>query len=436
MFKKLLILSSVFILSGCHTHLNKMTLLREPVKNTERYNYLDEDYLSFKDKLRGFSSRLSDSFVKREFKENSNITLSPLSIELCLGLAIRSASNNTREELLKAFDIDYDSFNQFYKMYFNQMSREIYSQDKLVSELLLTNSIWIDNDITLLDSGLDALRDDYYCYSYHADFNKDNRNSNKAIQEFIKDKTKGLINPKLKLSELTLLVLMNTLYLKDLWNDYGDNLQYVSKDIEFTNRDKSVSKKQLLDGYHFLGKTITTDDYSSFFTETDHGYRLYFVKPNEGKDLKDIFNKDTLNYVLDKNNLIIKDDIKREIYHTECYFPEFKAECDLDLKDMLIEDFDVKDLFDIDKCDFTNLVNGDIAIYCQEVRHIAKLDVNKKGIEGAAITMMAMGGAAAPDEIPYTDVYETFIVDKEFGYILTNSDNDVIFSGTVTNIDY
>ena len=58
MFKKLVILSSVFILTGCHTHLNKMTLLREPSKPSERYIYDDEDYLSFKDKLRDFSSRL------------------------------------------------------------------------------------------------------------------------------------------------------------------------------------------------------------------------------------------------------------------------------------------------------------------------------------------------------------------------------------------
>ena len=46
---------------------------------------------------------------------------------------------------------------------------------------------------------------------------------------------------------------------------------------------------------------------------------------------------------------------------------------------------------------------------------------------------MAYAGAAGPDE--YTDIYETFEVDKEFGFILTNYYGDIIFSGTVTNID-
>ena len=46
---------------------------------------------------------------------------------------------------------------------------------------------------------------------------------------------------------------------------------------------------------------------------------------------------------------------------------------------------------------------------------------------------MAYAGAVGPDE--YTDVYETFVVDQEFGFILTNYNGDVIFSGAVTNID-
>ena len=48
--------------------------------------------------------------------------------------------------------------------------------------------------------------------------------------------------------------------------------------------------------------------------------------------------------------------------------------------------------------------------------------------------MMAMEGASGPIDEPYEDVYETFVVDKEFGFILTYKDA-AIFSGTVTNID-
>ena len=437
-FNKLLILSSIFVLASCHASLDKVTLLRSPEKMAHAYSYeevKDTDYLAFKLKMREFSSKISESILNREFREDSNIALSPLSIELCLGLGISGASDETRVELLKAFDMDYQTFNKFYKTYFNQMSLERYHYDgkKIKSQLLLTNSIWIDDDITLKDSGLDALLNDYYCYSYHADFDKDNKNTNKAIEEFISDKTKGLIKPKLKFSIDTLFVLMNTLYLKDVWNDFGEDLDYDEEGYKFTYKDGKESKKRLLSGYYNDGRTITTDNYSCFYTSTNSGFKLYFVKPNEGKDLKTIFNKDSLDYVLDKNHMVYKDDIKKERYHTYCVFPEYKAESNVDLQNILKEDFNVKTLFDIDKCKFHNLTDKEV--YCSDIKHIAKLDVNKKGIEGAAVTYMAMGGNAAPEQDPYEDIYETFVVDKEFGFILTYQDNDVVFSGTVTNID-
>ena len=435
MMKKLFALTSVFLLASCHASLNKMTLLRSPEKLSHRYTYEEVnevEYLAFKEKMKLVSSKLSESLIKREFQEDKNVAFSPLSIELCLGLAVSASSGQTREELLSIFDMDYETFNKNYKTYFNQLSFERKMDEKILGQMLLTNSIWIDNDITLKDNGLDDLRDNYYCYSYHADFNGDNKNSNKAIQEFIKDKTKGLINPQLDFSPETLFVLLNTLYLKDIWNDLGDDLSYTNEPYKFVNRNGEESKKKLLEGYYHDGRTIYQDDYSCFYTGTSCGVKLYFVKPNEGKDLKNIFNKSSMDYVLNESNMVYQDDVKREIYHTKVIFPEYKAESNLDIRNVLKEDYNVKTLFDINECRFSNLT--DIPLYCSDIKHIAKLEVNKKGIEGAAITAMAMAGASGPVDIPYTDVYETFVVDKEFGFIVTYADG-VLFSGTVTNID-
>ena len=434
MMKKLLILSSIFVLTSCHS-LNKMTLLRSPEKLTHAYTWEEvneEGYLSFKDKMKEVSSKLSESLIQRNFLDDKNVTFSPLSIELCLGLGVSGSSDQTREELLNIFEMDYQTFNKYYKTYFNELSFTHEMENKMLGQMILTNSIWVDNDFTLKDSGLDALRDDYYCYSYHADFDGDNKNSNKAIQEFIKDKTKGLINPNLNLSPETLFVLLNTLYLKDVWNMFGDDLSYTNEDYKFKNRSGEVSKKQLLEGKYFDGRTINQEDYSCFYTETYSGLKLYFVKPNEGKELKNIFNKTTIDYVLDNSNIICKDDIKRELYHTKTIFPEFKAECDINIEGMLKQDYNVKTLFDPFQCKFNNLT--DEHLFCSSIRHIAKLDVNKKGIEGAAVTMMAVEGVSAPEDDPYEDIYETFVVDQEFGFILTYKDA-VIFSGTVINID-
>ncbi len=437
-FQKALVFSSVILLSACNTHgsaLSKTKQLRSPEGLSHKYNYLDtqtESFIAFKNKMNLFSSEFSENFIDDYFDENENVCLSPLSIAMCLSLGARCANNKTREELLNTLDVSYEELNNNFKLYYNTLFNEqLDSFKKLKSALYLTNSIWIDASARPVEDGLDALRDDYYCYSYDVDFYNDNKNSNKAIKVFINKQTRGLINPELNLSEETLFVLMNTLYLKDIWNDYGDNLPYASEDYKFTNLNKKVSDKKLLDGYYKSGKVLTTPTYSAFHTTTDSGYSIHFIKPYEGKTLKQVFTNENITYVLNPDNYIYKDDEKKESYHTKCIFPEFEAGCDEDLCELLNKKYSVQTLFQLGNCDFSNISQDDV--YCSELRHIAKLKVNKKGIEGAAVTYMAMAGDAAPDD--YVDVYETFVVDKEFGFVLTNRNNNVIFSGTVTNID-
>lgn len=427
-------ISSELPISSFQFSVDGVNTLRNPSELSHTISsadYMSDSFKDFRAKIKAFSTKLSDIFTKRFFDNNSNFVMSPLSIEMCLGLAMRSAGGQTRNEILTALDMDYETFNANYKLYFNYLYHSYKNNmDYTTSQLLLTNSIWIDDDVTLKDSGLDALRDDYYCYSYDVDFDKNNAEANQAIKEFINYHTRGLINPDLQLSPQTLFVLMNILYIKDIWNDMGGDLRYAPSTYKFTNSDASISNKQLLDGYYVEGKPIVTDDYSCFYTETLNYYRLYFVKPNEGKNLKDVFNKDTMNYVLDKNNIVIKDDEKMEEYETKCYFPEFEVAGDYELSEIFHNDLGIESMFVPGRCNMSSLTDDDV--YCSEIKHLTKLEVNKKGIEGAAVTYMAYAGATGPG--PYTLVQDTFVVDKEFGFILTYNDS-VVFSGVVNNID-
>ena len=436
----LISLGAIFSFASCSSGsaaLNNVELLRSPEALSHDYDWntiKEEGYVAFKNKIAAFSARLSEALFASKYEENKNFVCSPVSIELCIGLAVRCADGETRQELLNLFGVDYQTFNRYYKTFYNELTREWYNHyGELEAQNLFTNSIWIDDEIDLLDEGLDALRDDYYCYSYHADFNKKNKETNEAMEYFIKDKTKGLLNPKLNLSPETLFVLMNTLYLKDIWNPYGSDLSYAPNTYKFTNMNGSVSNKQLLYNSRYIdGRTIYQDDYSSFYTKTYNGLYLYFIKPNEGKDIREVFNKENIEYVTNYDNYVLIDDDKKEVYHTNCAFPEYKADIDVDLMELFKKEFDVTTLFTMGECNFSNIINSK-KVYVDGIRHIAKLDVNKKGIEGAAVTYMPVAGDAGPLE-GYEYIYETFVVDKEFGFILTYQ-NSIMFSGVVTNID-
>lgn len=430
--KKLVISLTLLSLVACShpASFQNAQELRNPEGLSHQYQYKDtkeEDYLNFKNKILSFSSKISQEIASMEYDIDKNLALSPFSIALCLGLVVPVSQGQTKQEVLAAFDIDEVTFNKYYKLLFNEMLFTTYDENqKLMGTLDLTNSIWLDNDYTFFDSGLDKLRDDYYTYSYEADFA--NKNTNDDIAKFIKEKTRGLINPNLNFNPRTAFVLMNTLYLKDIWNLMGDDLPYTKEDYHFVNANKSVSSKKLLEGYYAYGQTLHQDSYSSFYTKTEHGLSLYFIKPNEGHDILDVFNKDNIEYATNISHYKIKDDELNELYFTRCLFPEFKGECDVELKELMKSKFNINQLFSL--ADMSLLIKENV--FCDSIRHIAKLDVNKKGIEGAAVTMMAFAGAVGPVDIK--EVYDDFVVDGPFGYVLMKN-NTILFSGITNNID-
>ena len=390
--------------------------------NTPYTSY--EEYLPFYNKMKSFSSKLSDELVWDYAEEGKNFAFSPYSIELCLGLAARCANGSTRKEILDAMGVDYQTLNTYYHRFFEDGEFVHKTNTGDVDSISApANSIWLSKQLKAKNDCLEALSKDYYCDSYSVDFMGKTAKANEAIEEYIYRNTRGLINPDLDLSKETLFVLLNTLYIKDVWNDYGHELGYADGSYKFKNSNGQYSSKQLLHGHSQSGRAYYGEDYSSFRTSTNNSFSITFIKPNEGKKLKDVFNETTINETLARRYETSNEE-KKERYYTSCIFPEFKAGSDFSLNHVF-KKYGISSL-----SDFTSITEEPTVI--DESRHMASLDVNKKGIEGAAVTYMAMPGAAAPDD--WKDVYEEYVVDKEFGFILTGGPG-VLFSGVVTNID-
>ena len=433
-FIRLIPLTLVFSLSACSS-LSKMNLLRDPSKLKHELNLSiinDESYLSFKKKLNEFSSRLAKVFSIKKYNENKNSVISPLSVEMALGLALRSTNGVTRNEILAALGVDYGTFNQYYKHLYNELLIEARNENnKIYHQLLLSNSIWIDDQIHPYDETLDALKDDYYCYSYQTDFAKKHDAADDAIEELIDQQTKGLLKPNIRTNKDTIFLLLNTLYLKSLWNKNGDDIKFTTEDVHFRNANGKISSSKLLESSYLYGKTLEKDNVSAFKTVTKGDVYVYFIKPNEGIHIKDALNDSTFSYVIDEDNYIKDDDEKQESYYTKVIFPEFNADYDDSIKDLLIDEFNMKTLFNPLTANFSALSNEQA--YCDDIHHSVKLEVNKKGLEGAAIPNLGIKSASGPKTPTYTKVYETFIVDEEFAYAVTYH-NSILFSGIVSKI--
>ena len=74
----------------------------------------------------------------------------------------------------------------------------------------------------------------------------------------------------------------------------------------------------------------------------------------------------------------------------------------------------------------------DMTLYISEIIHQTKLKVDETGLEGAAVTIIVAKNESA--EI-CENVYLDYIVDRAFGYILTDPNDVMLFSGVVNTIE-
>lgn len=429
----------LFAVVSCETVVPEIkdvsAVLVEPAKASPiTYDeYKSQPFTDFKQTANGFAYKFSP-LALNGIKNDENSAVSPLSVFMALCIAGECSNGETQNQILSALGLSLEQMRQNFSLLYRQLNRKYYGEgydgDVLISEMSLTNSIWLDESLPTVRECLDTLGNDYYCFGKSVDFNGDNQSANDSIRKFIKDQTHGLIDKNFDISPETIFTIINTLYLKDLWNSEGDELQKTSP-IPFTNADGTVKNVELLMGRYLDGKVFTAPTFSGFYTTTASGLKLKFILPNDGYTAKDVFTQENLalfNSQTDFNWIDVENKIK---YHTRCLFPEYNASFDQDVLNILKDDFGIIDLFDIRKCDFGSLI-GNLPSYCSGVSHVTSLNVNAMGIEGAAVTVMPVAGATGPDE--YTEVYLDFTLDKPFGFMLCDVDGTVLFSGIVNNI--
>ena len=407
--------------------------LSAEAKETSYQDFKDENFTAFLEKIQDFSVRLTDK-IAHEYGKTENFAISPISIYMGLALACECSAGETRQEILDAVGVTYEEVSKYTSTLYAYANKEylqynLVAQKQVVAYQTLYNSIWLDNDVEFVEQGVQKLANEYNCDVFQTSFKSGE--AKKLIKRYIYNKTNGLIDGDIDLSPETYFVLMNTYYLKEIWNELGTNLSFTSESINFQNTDGGIKSTKLLMGYYNEGKVYRGDRFEAFFTITEHGFKIYFIVPDDEWSISQVFTEENINTVLDIKDWGYVDDENKQLHHTRVFFPEFKAEFDNDISDLLSEDFGIKQLFDRNACDMSNVSVS--PVYCEGVFHKTSLTVDKKGIEGAAVTYLPAAGAAAPP--PYEKVYHDFYVDRAFGFIICDPYGTVVFSGVINTLN-
>ena len=115
-------------------------------------------------------------------------------------------------------------------------------------------------------------------------------------------------------------------------------------------------------------------------------------------------------------------------YYTRTIFPTFEVSYNKDLVKIFKNDFNVRSIFAPGQ-HLTGLTDID-NLFVESIIHQTKLKVDETGIEGAAVTIVF---GTDESERPIVKLHD-FVIDRAFGYLLTDSYGNVLFSGVVNTI--
>lgn len=427
--KMFLVTISITCLVSCNSNgFDYKTLcIKEANASIKRnYNeYKTYDYKLFKNGLNKFTNNVTTDFYA--YNGNDDFLFSPTTLFNCISLLAPLVNNEIESEILNVLNLDKKTLYNNYATYFDSM---IKNQEKFKENV--TNSVWIRNNLSYYQDPVDTLSDNFRTSSFLFEPN-DTKTLKNALNSFIKDKTNNLLNAEnIEIKPEIALLLLSTLYIKDIWNEAGDELTFYKDKIDFVNHDGSITKTSMLSGYYNDGRVYKTEDFSKFYTRFYSGTKLSFIIPNENKSINDILNSKNIDEILHFNDYVDYDETLEEAYRTKVIFPEFKANTNYELSNFIREKLGLESLFNEEKSDiFSKFTDNSLKV--SSVIQENKLEVDKKGVEGASYTLIMVEGDISSTR-SFKTVYDTLIVDKEFIYVLEDDNDNVLFVGTLSSL--
>ena len=343
-----------------------------------------------------------------------NRIYSPVSLWFALAMLAETTGGETRQQVLDALGAsDLEQLRDWADILWHTLY-----QDDGTATTLLGNSIWLNENVTFHQDVLENLAEHYYASSYQVPMGTDE--ADQALADWVAEQTKGLIGADGKVLETTsdtLNVLASTLYFQAGWSDeFNDRL--TEEDI-FTSADGTETR---IDFMHTTrdGSFLRQNGYQAASLGTKGG-TMTFVLPDEGVTPADLLaDPDFLTQLIQSEN---------EIYgEVQWSVPKFDVDSTLNLKPTL-EGLGITNVFDAGTSDFTPLTDLE-PVWLDQAKQIARVKVDEKGVEAAAVTLMANAGAGAPPEDPKICVMD---LNRPFLFIIRDG-SAILFVGVVEQV--
>ena len=336
--------------------------------------------------------------------KEANTFISPLSVSIALGMTWNGADGKTRSEMestLKMSGISEKEINEYYQIMQNSLVKIDPS-----TKLNIANSIWYKDGFPIYQSFLDVNKEYFNAEVSALDFS-DPKSLDK-INDWCSKKTNGLIkNPLDRIPADAIMYLINAIYFKGIWSSEFNSKDTSEKDFVTsggkTNKVDMMRQEQTFNYY---------EDDQAQYLDMPYGNKAFsmtVILPKQENTIESYL-KD---FDADEWNAITESLSPREV---QVYFPKFKVQSKLELKDVLAI-MGMPSAFD-GEANFSRMSENDLLI--SRIIHSTYCDVNEKGTEAAAVTIIEMKEMALPENpVFYANHPFIFIIrEKSTGVIL------------------
>jgi serine protease inhibitor len=343
-----------------------------------------------------------------------NVCYSPLSLYFGLSMLANSTDNNSLNQIKIALNIDDVAIHN---KQMQQLYQSLYTQSDQTA-FLIANSLWVNKNVDIFNEYKQKIADNYYGVINKMDFTKP-KEAGVLISKWISENTNHLIKPQVTVYPSTIAMLVNSIYLKDLWYyDFDERL--TKEDIFYlVNNQTTIASFMNMMLYSY---DIWEDDSSIFVSLPLQEFgEMFFILPKEGLLFEDYQISHSLNNYF--NNGLTR----KTVDTLSLKIPKCNVENDLYLIDYL-KSLGLTDIFGVN-ADLSRMTTADA--YISEVRQGTTFNINEYGIEGAAYT--SIRADSADDET--LDIFE-FHLDRPFFFMVVNNDNIPVYIGKIMSPSY
>lgn len=388
----------------------------QPWSNAEKLSVSPKGSEAVNEALASFGLKLLQK--TREADKQSPL-VSPLSVALALSMTANGADGNTLAQFQEVLGggVDLEELNAACAQYLSDYQGLLGS-----SQCRIANSLWKDHSGGIYKDFVSKCRGYYSAQVYEAELSEprivDDLNS------WVSDKTNKMI-PQIidqPFPEETACLLVNALYLKNKWLNEFDPLSTHERD--FRHEDGTSQQVEFLSKHDANLSYLQGEGAQGAVLPYDDGRLAFFaLLPDLYPDSPDF--GEWLNN-LERNSLAQLINNREDALFLSFAMPKFTAEWSGSLEKILPE-LGLEDAFIPGTANFSSLGDNPEGYFINQVIHATKIEVNEKGTEAAAATVVVGDAGAAPPSPEGV----TLILDRPFLYGIVDLQNGVpLFLGT------